>query len=647
MSIVAAQLIAKVIADTKDVEDKLHHVNDQVKDTGGFFSNAASTLMGFVGGGAILGGLSSAWGVLSGAIGDMVQQGMDAEKVDAQLNAVLKSTHGAAGISAQAANNLADSLSKVTTFSDDTVKSTESVLLTFTNIGSKVFPGATEATLNLATAMGEDTKSAAVQLGKALNDPLHGYTALQRVGVTFSDSQKEAIKQMMAAGNTAGAQQIILGELNKEFGNSARAAGDTFAGKLQILSNQFDQVKENIGGAILPILSQLLSAVMPLATAFGSNLATAAQKLSGMLSSSLAPMLAQLGKFIATDVLPALSKFGGFVLSNLVPAIMQMVNFAQQNMLPILSALVDVVLNDILPAVGQLVSTLFTQLVPAIMQVWGLIGPLLIPVLHLLGWVLGNVVGPILSLVITIIAKLIEFLVSLIEHIGGFLMPILQKLGSFIAANVNPILKKLGDFFNAHILPAIQAVVGFVQGKLQPIFEAYIGFVRGNVLPILQKVGDFIKNILVAAFDQWKKSISDGFTAIGNLINLLGQLLNKLGQVKDAVGSGIGNLLGKLPHFAGGGVVPNTGLAVVGEQGPELVQLPGGSKVIPHQQAAAMIGGSLQAMTSVPGGQAGGNGATTGPVTIILQGPDGREIARQALKYMPDTLRLTTGTRTF
>lgn len=647
MAITAAQLVVKVVGDTKDVEDKLHHVNDQAKNTGGFFSNAASTLLGFVGGGAVLGGLSTAWGVLSGAVSGAVQQGMDAEKVDAQLNAVLKSTHGAAGVSAQSINDMADSLSKVTTYSDDTIKSTSAILLTFTNIGAKVFPGATEATLNLATAMGESTKDAAVQLGKALNDPLHGYTALQRVGVTFTDAQKEQIKQMMAAGNTAGAQKIILGELNKEFGNSAKAAGDTLGGKLQILHNQFDQLGEKVGGAILPILSQLLTAVLPLATALGGSLSGAAGKLGGMLSTSLTPILKNLSGFLTSSVVPALGKLGGFIIGNVLPVIMNLADFLFKNLAPILATLVDQVMTNVVPALQGIFSTITSQLLPAIQQLWNLISPLLIPVLQLLGWVLGNVVGPIISLVITIVAKLIEFLVSLIQHIGSFLMPILQSLGSFIAANVNPILKKLGDFFHEHILPAMQVVHDFVMSHLQPILNNLQSFLAGTVMPILQKVGDFIKNVLVAAFDNWKNSISKGFTEIGNLIDLLGKLLNKLGQIKDAVGGGIGNFFSNLPHFAAGGMVPNTGLAVVGEEGPELVQLPGGSRVIPHGQAAQMIGGSLQAMTSAPGGIGGGNGATTGPVTIILQGPDGREIARQALKYMPDTLRLTTGTRTF
>lgn len=75
------------------------------------------------------------------------------------------------------------------------------MLLTFTNIGGEVFPKATETLLDMATAMSggmtpgaEALTSQAIQLGKALNDPINGITALTRVGVTFTEGQKNMIE---------------------------------------------------------------------------------------------------------------------------------------------------------------------------------------------------------------------------------------------------------------------------------------------------------------------------------------------------------------------------------------------------------------------------------------------------------------------
>lgn len=192
----------------------------------------------------------------------------DSQDKLSQLNAVLKSTKGVAGVSAKAAIDLSQALQKVTKFSDEDVLSVENLLLTFTKIGKKIFPQATETVLNMATALGEDTKSAAIQLGKALQDPILGITALRRVGVNFSDAQKEVIKKLVETGHSAKAQQLILKELNTEFGNSAKAAGETFAGKLAILNNRFDDFKEKVGGAIVDVLIPLtdwLGGKMPVA----------------------------------------------------------------------------------------------------------------------------------------------------------------------------------------------------------------------------------------------------------------------------------------------------------------------------------------------------------------------------------------------
>jgi hypothetical protein len=62
--------------------------------------------------------------------------------------------------------------------------------------------------------MGTDMKGAAIQVGKALQDPVHGISALRRVGVNFNESQVETIKKLVETGQAAKAQGLILAELN-------------------------------------------------------------------------------------------------------------------------------------------------------------------------------------------------------------------------------------------------------------------------------------------------------------------------------------------------------------------------------------------------------------------------------------------------
>ena len=190
-----------------------------------------------------------------------VKSYQESEEALTQLNAVLKSTKGVAGVTAKEATNLANSLQKVTKYSDEETLGAENLLLTFTKISKDIFPQATETVLDMSTALGQDLKSSSIQLGKALQDPILGVTALRRVGVNFNDAQKEVIKNLVETGRSAEAQKMILKELQTEFGGSARAAGETFAGKLAILKNQFDEIKESIGKtiveAITPFVKQL------------------------------------------------------------------------------------------------------------------------------------------------------------------------------------------------------------------------------------------------------------------------------------------------------------------------------------------------------------------------------------------------------
>lgn len=215
------------------------------------FDNIGSLAKKFALASAAMAGAAVAFGVSA------VKSFEDSENASKQLEATLKSTGGVAGVTAEKANGLASSLQKVTRFSDETVLGGENLLLTFTNIGKDIFPQATETMLDMSQALGQDVKSSAIQLGKALQDPILGVTALRRVGVNFTEKQQNVIKKLVETGKASEAQALILKELQVEFGGSAKAAGDTFAGKMDILKNSFDDVKESIGQTIVTALLPL------------------------------------------------------------------------------------------------------------------------------------------------------------------------------------------------------------------------------------------------------------------------------------------------------------------------------------------------------------------------------------------------------
>ena len=225
-----------------------------------------------------------------------VKSAMESEDALAELDAVLKSTGGSAGMTRDELTRMASALQRLTQFSDEEIISVESMLLTFTAIKKDVFPQATEAVLNLAQKFGS-VEQAAVQVGKALADPISGVTALRRVGVMLTDQQEAEIKKFVELGDVELAQKIILKELETEFGGLAEKMGGTTAGKMKILSNAFDDFKEKVGEVFLPILAKAAVALTKLLDAF-LGLPPGVQKVIIILGIVAAGFLAIIGPMV-------------------------------------------------------------------------------------------------------------------------------------------------------------------------------------------------------------------------------------------------------------------------------------------------------------------------------------------------------------
>ncbi|HEY7487134.1 MAG TPA: hypothetical protein VH912_21945, partial [Streptosporangiaceae bacterium] len=163
---------------------------------------------------------------------------------------------------------LASSIQNYSGQTDDSIVASEKLLLTFTGVRNEagknndIFNQATKMTADMAAKMGGDASKYAVQLGKALNDPAKGVSKLTKIGVTFTDAQKKQIAAMDKAGNRVGAQKVIMAELRKEFGNSAKAAGDTLPGKMARAQRSFEDVSQGLIASLMPIITKLADVLL-------------------------------------------------------------------------------------------------------------------------------------------------------------------------------------------------------------------------------------------------------------------------------------------------------------------------------------------------------------------------------------------------
>lgn len=254
----AAESELRIVIRARDeARGVLASVEREARGLGGTLADVGKIASGFLAANVIMGGARA----LTDQIGSIITSANEAIKAEAQLDAVLKSTGGVAGVTREQALALASSFQSMTTFSDEAVLGAENLLLTFTGIGKDVFPTALSAVLDMSTALGQDLQSSALQLGKALQDPVRGITALRRVGVNFSEDQQRVIASLVETGRVADAQRLILEELAREFGGSAQAQAQTFAGRMAQLRNRIDDLKESIGRALIPVLSAVAGAL--------------------------------------------------------------------------------------------------------------------------------------------------------------------------------------------------------------------------------------------------------------------------------------------------------------------------------------------------------------------------------------------------
>lgn len=234
----------------------------------------------------------------------------ESQDLIAQTNATLKSTGGIAGVTADEVTKLASAWQKQSQYSDEAVRRGENLLLTFTNIGKDIFPRATQAMLDMSTTMHQDVSQSAVQLGKALQSPLEGMSALSRTGALNRDDMDKLKAKWESTGTPVYQQQIeLLQALEKEFKGSAEAAGTTFSGSIEKLKNRFNDLQEIIGGKIAIAI-----------TAFANQLPA----IGAYLSAEFTPLLNRLNE--------SMQRFGDAFtrLNNEHPKLVQgMIIFAQ------------------------------------------------------------------------------------------------------------------------------------------------------------------------------------------------------------------------------------------------------------------------------------------------------------------------------
>lgn len=542
-------LVDDVSKTAKEVKGELESVGKQGMSAQKVVSDLGNIGFGILKAGAVIG--AAAVTAVGAALTSIIKDEMSYQTVAAQTAAVIESTGGAAGYTTEEVLAMADSLQRVTRFSDEAVLEAQNLLLTFTGIGKEVFPDATMALLDMATAMGTDASGAAIQLGKALNDPTTGITALTRVGVVFTDEQKNLIKSLQESGDLAGAQTVILKELQKEFGGSAVAAGKTFAGQLDILKNSFDAIMGDIAVKLIPILEQLSAALMDTLAkpevkasidAIVAAIGTFALKMGNVVSLLLqgdvsGALTAMFGADMAAKIIEVTTAISGFVTS--------VGEFVTKHSEAFKGALIAI--GAILG--GAMIATAISGIVTAIAALASPVG-IIIAAVGLLGaawagnwggiqektqavidWLVPIVNGAITAItewwaangamIIGTVTATWEWIKAQFQAAVDFIKPIVENALSAISAwwdiwggEVTGAVENIWNFIVAAFtkyFEIVRQVVETVWGAIQQIWETY----GAQIMAVITNVWEIIKTIFSTAFT-FIKTLFEGFVMLFN-----------------------------------------------------------------------------------------------------------------------------------
>ncbi|HQB10019.1 MAG TPA: hypothetical protein PLW37_09130 [bacterium] len=193
-------------------------------------------------------------GIWNSTVSDWISSAQEADKSMKLIEGGIEATGGSAKLSKEEIADMAKELHNLTNFEDDEILTkVSSPLLTFRNVAGDTFKEAQSLILDMSTVLGQDLQSSAIQVGKALNDPIQGVTALRRVGVQLSEQQEKQVKDFMAVNDIASAQRIILNELTNQFGGQAQNVVDP----LIQMQKEIGEVGEQIGSVLLPMFRSL------------------------------------------------------------------------------------------------------------------------------------------------------------------------------------------------------------------------------------------------------------------------------------------------------------------------------------------------------------------------------------------------------
>lgn len=423
----------------------------------------------------------------------------------------------------KAVSAYADELSALIGVDDEVIRSAQSQLATFSNVArsTEVMGRATKAAADLAAAGFGTMDSASIMLGKALQDPTKGITALTRVGISFTKQQQKQLEAMQATGDIAGAQALILKEVERQVGGTAAATATGMA-KFKTAMGEF---MESVGTALVPLFERLADLLLKVGTFLVKN-ADAVAKLAVVILKASSAIIAMNLALKAVNTVMGFAKIVTNAWAIVIIALVVVVLKAYQS-------------SEQFRAVVQQLAVVLKAIASAVVPILIMVLEMLLAKITRLASFVRDVWGPVFKQVFAAV-------LSVVQRV----MPIVIVL---ITAALN-IITRLATFLKTALGPAVQQVFGALRQVAQAVLPLVIALLNG-MLKAASKIATFLR----ATFGPIAKQVFNQLLAVVQkvmpvVVRLIEPLLKILQRVLDLVAkiiSKIGEMVSKIPFIGG------------------------------------------------------------------------------------------------
>lgn len=538
--------------------------NSGIKSAEGAFAGLGKSLLGL---GAIVAGAFSVKAIVDFAK-ESVLAAEGIEKARNRISTIADSMGIFGGQVNQVTDRLvayADSQELLVGVESEVIQATQAKLLTFkelagtADVAGGAFDRATQAAIDLAASGFGTAEGNAVQLGKALNDPIKGIAALTKSGITFTDAEKEKIRVMTESGDILGAQNMVLAAIEAQVGGVAAAT----ANMSTVMALAFDSVKDSVGIALLPAFQEVGGAIVPLIQTYLPKITewldtylapaamNAAEAISGLLGrltegesigDIFASMFASIGEFFTNGGIQSALDSMVEMRQQFIQAILDALPGVIEGLVQLLPALVAFIVGDLIPTmIAQFVmliddlAALFAEMLPMLVEGFVTIVPQLI---QSIADLLPLIVSAVLGMLPTLLKVAIDLFIALVDAVVEITPDLINTIVELLPEIVDSIVEMLPEVLDAAI-ELFTAIVDSLPIILPLLMKA--------ILDLLPKILDSLISLLPALIDGAFQLFTGLITA---LIKMTPELLQSvLGLIPQIVST----IIGAIPQLVRAG----------------------------------------------------------------------------------------------